>query len=95
MQITTLDQQITPEELEASLRMFGGPMQSVTVRPKHNTLIGVSHIVVIAGACTVHGKPFGFETEFNLREIARTADVLRLAGMILQAFQKAEAGIPL
>jgi hypothetical protein len=78
------------DDLQAMLRQFGGPLSNISVKP-HNMLLDHARI---SGMANIHGKPHFFETDTNLREYAGTAEVLRLAGLLLQSFQKAEKGIP-
>lgn len=78
---------ISHEELESILRQFGGPLEIVNVDPVSAL---VPHLCAIRGACSLHGAPHYWSVdEFNLRNISGPEDILRLAGMILQSFQKA------
>jgi len=82
---------IQPQELQAYLREFGGPLATVEVKPKYAI---APWIVDITGGATIHGQPFYFETLFSLREIGGPEHIVALAGLLLQSFQKAEKGIP-
>lgn len=77
---------IPAEMLEQALRSIGGPLSTVQVQP---TNILAPHLAKISGLCNLHGSPHYFETEFNLREIGEAEDIWRLAGMLLQSFNKA------
>lgn len=77
---------IPPEMLEQALRSIGGPLTSIQVETAN---ILAPHIAKISGLCSLHGSPHYFETEFNLREIGDAEDIWRLAGMLLQSFNRA------
>jgi hypothetical protein len=76
---------ISPQELQDSLRVFGGPLGDVLVTPSPLA----PWIVKIEGRVLLHGEVKFFEASTSLREINSEQDILRLASMFLEAFGSA------
>lgn len=74
-------------ELERMLREFGGPLSGLEVRPHPLA----QHLVRISWVCQIHGLPhFGEADYLDLGVFSDTADVIRLAGLILKSLEEAE-----
>jgi hypothetical protein len=79
---------IKAEDLQKALREFGGPLETISVVTDNQL---VPHMVKLIGVVKLHGAPSVFEAQFNLREIGGVADIMRLAGLLLQNFETANA----
>ena len=75
--------------LQQYLRQFS-PLSEVDVGYKSELSAQLTpYLVTISGQVSLYGQIRAFEADVDMREIESEADVLRLAGMLIQSFERA------
>lgn len=80
---------LKPDQLEAFLNQFEA-LRGIAVTYESDLKRAIApQVVILTGMVNIHGTPHLFEAEINLNEFNSQQDLMRLAGAMLKAFDKA------
>ena len=80
---------LTKDQLEAFLNQFEA-LRGISVTHESETKRALApQVVVLTGMVNIRGTPHLFEAELNLNEFHTRDDLMKLAGAMLKAFDRA------
>lgn len=80
---------LTRDQLQIYLNQFEA-LRGITVTYESELKQSIApQVVMLTGMVNIHGSPHMFEAEINLLEFQTQADLVRLAGSMLKAFDRA------
>lgn len=80
---------LTKDQLETFLNQFEA-LRGIAVTHESELKAAIApQVVLLTGMVNIHGTPHLFEAEINLNEFHSQKDLMRLAGAMLKAFDKA------
>lgn len=80
---------LTKDQLEAFLNQFEA-LRGISVTYENETKAALApQVVLLTGMVNIQGTPHLFEAEINLNEFHTRDDLMKLAGAMLKAFDRA------